>query len=507
MSTRLSTWVNQLKQIGGRRESGQIIVLFAVFVIVLMVLAGSAYDYASIVTDDARLQNSVDAAALAGSNTLSQNAGLPVGTPVAMAQATANAYLAVNGVATSTPGTTITMTFPTSTPVGTNASSPIIENLTLSVTRNHPNAFWPLVGLNSVTLRDAGGAHAARGMVDVMLSLDTTYSEVYTGSFTSIQTAVASFINTMNPTTADPRGPQIGIARWGGIMCDFQASDGSTYNVNCTDDKNVLTPLTQDRPTLLAVANGPSGAPCPAGAASNGGCPLTHLYYNAGNGNCPCPPGSTSARYTTTSGSFGNYNPAATGTKLPNAMSVVGVSPTNPYPILAAPYAWATANGGRNNVAAGTNARKVMVMMTDGNDELWPDPGNSGQSVTGYDAQVKAMSDVLKKGADGVASTNDDVEIYVVAYFCTPYSPGATSVPAQWCQSAIADTTAPHACPGPTWPPTSVTPSNIDTLLWSLSSSTPGTCDHYYPLGKSEGLLPQLFQALAGRISRGQLTS
>ena len=44
MSTRLSTWLNQLRTIGGRRESGQIIVLFAVFIIVLMVLAGSAYD-------------------------------------------------------------------------------------------------------------------------------------------------------------------------------------------------------------------------------------------------------------------------------------------------------------------------------------------------------------------------------------------------------------------------------------------------------------------------------
>ncbi len=52
-----------------------------------------------------------------------------------------------------------------------------------------------------------------------------------------------------------------------------------------------------------------------------------------------------------------------------------------------------------------------------------------------------------------------------------------------------------------------MTPSNIDILLYNISSSTPGTCDHYYPLGKSEGLLPQLFQALAGRISRGQLTS
>src|SRR3981189_353776 len=52
MSTRLSTWVNQLKQIGGRRESGQIIVLFAVFVIVLMVLAGSAYTYPSLLPAD-----------------------------------------------------------------------------------------------------------------------------------------------------------------------------------------------------------------------------------------------------------------------------------------------------------------------------------------------------------------------------------------------------------------------------------------------------------------------
>src|SRR4030081_729033 len=81
MPTRLSTCVNQLKQIGGRRESGQIIVLFAVFVIVLMVLAGSAYDYASIVTDDARLQNSVDAAVLAGSNSLVSRAPLPAGPP------------------------------------------------------------------------------------------------------------------------------------------------------------------------------------------------------------------------------------------------------------------------------------------------------------------------------------------------------------------------------------------------------------------------------------------
>ena len=66
----------------GRAAPGQIIVLFALFVVVLMVLAGSAYDYASIVVDDAQLQNSVDAAALAGSNALSAGAGQAGVTPV-----------------------------------------------------------------------------------------------------------------------------------------------------------------------------------------------------------------------------------------------------------------------------------------------------------------------------------------------------------------------------------------------------------------------------------------
>jgi hypothetical protein len=53
-----------------------------------------------------------------------------------------------------------------------------------------------------------------------------------------------------------------------------------------------------------------------------------------------------------------------------------------------------------------------------------------------------------------------------------------------------------------------MTTSAIDDKLNQLTSSTPGSCDHYYPLGKTETIqsLPGLFQALAGRISRGQLT-
>src|SRR5258708_25249780 len=63
MSTRLSTWVSQLKQIGGRREAGQIILPFAVFVILLIVLPRSAHDYAPILTPHPPLPNTPDPAA------------------------------------------------------------------------------------------------------------------------------------------------------------------------------------------------------------------------------------------------------------------------------------------------------------------------------------------------------------------------------------------------------------------------------------------------------------
>src|SRR5688500_409244 len=107
------------------RARGQVIVLFAIFMIVLMVLAGSAYDYASIVVEDARLQNAIDSASLAGANSLSMNVAQPRETAKAIAEATSRAYLAANGYATATPHTNIQYTFPTSTPVaaGTPAST------------------------------------------------------------------------------------------------------------------------------------------------------------------------------------------------------------------------------------------------------------------------------------------------------------------------------------------------------------------------------------------------
>ncbi len=466
-----------------RRERAQILVLFALLLTVLFVLAGSAWDYGSILIDDAQLQNGVDAAALAGANTLSQQAALPAPTAVAAAQATATEYLRQNGIASATSGTIVTFAFPTSTPAAGATPSPLRENLTVTVTRDHPTDFWPIIGINQVTLQGSGNGRAARGMVDVMLSLDTTGSEVIAGSFPSIQQAVVDFINQMNPTTSDPRGPRIGIARFAGIKCDYNASGvyGGSGTPPCTDDMTVLSGLTGDKQTLLKIANNSGTAACPVGV-SPFGCPLSHVTYTAPHASSYC--------------QMGWYCPYYTGTKLPNGINVMGSG---------ASTAWSTANGGRNDSPPGAGwARKVMVLMTDGQDEAWPDPSmNQGffpQSVSGWDTQVQTAAASLKLGPDGVAGTPDDVDLYVVGYFCTDQS----GFGSQFCQSQLARTASPHPCPSATLPP-AASRSAIDNLLIAISSSSPGTCDRYYPLAKTESL-PLLFQQLVGTISRGRLT-
>jgi hypothetical protein len=154
-----------------------------------------------------------------------------------------------------------------------------------------------------------------------------------------------------------------------------------------------------------------------------------------------------------------------------------------------------------------------MVIMTDGQDEAWPAPNSPSQwqppyfpqivlGSSGWDGQVVSLSNTLRLGLDGMAGTKDDVEIFVVGYFCTPYQ-GDYPPANNFCPSRTVDTSQPHPCPADTLPPAAQR-SPDDNLLIAMSSSTPGTCDHYYPVKKSESL-PQIFQQLAARLSRPRL--
>jgi Flp pilus assembly protein TadG len=463
------------------RQSGQIIVLFGVFLIVLLLLAGSAFDYASIVVDDAKLQNTVDAAALAGADTLSANAALPGQTPVSKAQTATVQYLNANHIDSTSSNIVITV-LPYSPPAPTPIpATTIYDSLSLTVTRNHPTAFWPLAGINSVNITGSGVAHAARGMVDVMMALDVTGSEYQSGSLPNaandtsqdwpIQEAVVQFVLQMRLQASDPRGARVGLARFAGLAGCTHNTAYDPPNYNCSQDAHLLSGLSTDAGQLIEIADpdDPNAAvSCPVGNPTTYAC---GLYWHTG-----------SPSY------------YVGGTRLPNAIWVMGLDETTLTPN--ANYAWSTANAGRNNSPTGTGwAHKVMILMTDGKDE--DSTGGSVSQAPTWDQKVKDMAAALKLGPDGIAGTQDDVEIYVINYACTPYDGGN-------CDSKLADTTSPHACPSASLPsPASM--SNTDQLLINVSSSAANTCDHYFPLKKTESL-PSLFSQLAGSISRGQLT-
>jgi Flp pilus assembly protein TadG len=468
------------------RQSGQIVVLFAVFLVVLLVLAGSAYDYASIVVDDSRLQNAVDSAALAGADSLSNNAALPGQTPVRIAQTVTTQYLNANHVDSSNATIGITV-LPYVPPAGTPTPViPIYDSISVDVSRSHPTSFWPLVGIPQVTLKGGGQAHAARGMVDVMLSLDLTGSENTSGSIPSslttsgtyaIQDAVAGFVRQMRLQAGDPRGARVGIARFAGLdTCTYNTSHDPDY-YNCANDADILMPLSTNAASMIRIADRydpDAAANCPAGAATTYAC---GLYWHSAT------PG---------------------GTRLPNSISVLGIDETSLTST--STYAWSTANGGRNDSPAGTGwAHKVLVLMTDGKNEDKTITNTPQDTLNGpWDTLFKNLATRLEKGQNNTAGDQDDVEIYVVNYACTPYNE------ANGCYSKLADTdiTSPspshHPCPSATLPSASAM-SDTDRLLIAASSSSPNSCDHYFPLRKTESL-PQLFSQLAGTISRGQLT-
>jgi hypothetical protein len=199
-----------------------------------------------------------------------------------------------------------------------------------------------------------------------------------------------------------------------------------------------------------------------------------------------------------------------TGTRLPAALNVVNTGSTFGY-------AWSTANGGRNDPATTGLARKVLVIMTDGFSQANAD-GNpySMTDPSTWDEEAITIANAMKNGPDGNAATTDDnVEIYTVGFFCTPYS--NDSGQSNWCRSKAAATgtvaAGTHPCPAATMPTSSkfsytassVTPG-VDDVLNKMASSTTGTCDHYFPISKSEGSsLPQLFRVVAGSIARGKL--
>ncbi len=486
-------WYQAANRSPGRGESGQILILAALVQVVLIAVVGFGIDYGLLLVERTRLQNAADAASLAGARALV--AGVGAGPSAATAAATT--FLTLHGYANDA-DTTVTLTV-----LPTAAGRPD-ERMRIEVTRRRETAFIRVIGIEEATVAAVAEAEASRSMIDIFLTLDLTGSMELSGTndLSQLRRAVVQFVGQFSLTTADPRSPRIGMARWAGIKCGWDRSADwmygdryidlgpgtSEYVGPCSDDVTVLTNLTASAPTLVKLADNTGTGTCPPGM-SIFACPLVSWRYTAP---VVAGPSTTPLGLRYNGSNLGSYYPTYTGTKLPNAISVLN---NGGY------YGFATANGGRNDASGEGWARKVVVLMTDGYNELWPVYGNPAGDASPWDGEVVSRAAALKLGPDGTAGTVDDVEVYVVGFFCTPYST-SSSAPQKWCRSRMADTPAPHPCPGP-W--NQAQASAIDSLLRDVSSSSPGTCDRYFPLRKTEDL-PQMFTVLAGQIARGRLT-
>ncbi|MBV8083524.1 MAG: pilus assembly protein [Chloroflexi bacterium] len=473
-----------------RDEGGAIAVSTVLLLIVFIAALGSVADMGLLLIEKANLRNVADSAALAGARALVS--GTNPGPTAAAAAATQ--YLAVHGIQQDA-STTVTYSYLNSPTTG------LLDRMKVDLVRQQPASFLTLVGLTGFSIAASSEAEAEPRMVDIGLSLDLTGSMELSGTndLDQLRRAVVEFINDVDPSPSVPDGPQIAMARFAGIMCGWNRSSkteqfinlgpgSSEYVAPCGDDKTVLTNLTLNQNLLLQLANNSGSGSCPFPQYA---CPLVSWTYAAQDIH-----GSGVAQGMSWSGQEQtSLNPTYTGTKLPNAISVFS---DGGY------YAWSSANGGRNNVNGEGTAHKVLVMITDGNDELWPDVGMpSGISTSSWDSEFLSRANALKLGPDGQAGTDDDVEIYTIGFYCTPYSSGtASSWPPNWCTSRMADTASPHPCPSAHWDPSQA--SATDTLLYEASSSSPGTCDHYFPIKKTESL-PPVFKQIASEIARSHL--
>lgn len=550
------SWCRRWLPDQARHSTGNIALYMAVMLTSLMGLAGAGVDYGLIVVETSRLQHALDAASLAGARALVTSTGANQTLRDADGEAAAVSYLGLHGYVNGQNGATFSYV-KSSSDTTTGASHDTMQVTGVVV---KPTRFWRVIGVNSTTLNRTATAIASGGMVDVMLSLDLTASMDVNGTdMPNLRDAVVAFINQMQLSTTDPRGSQVGIARWAGTVCSWtrgnpvantrtptpaSAPDGDTridwnkgeYTTPCFEDSTVLTYLSQTKDVMTRVANNTGAAACPTRPAA----PATRTGYSPGSmsqyacsldsytypytglnvvGTPVVPTGIDNKPY----GWFG-----VTGTNLSGSIKIVNGDRTGCY-------AWATSTtacptNGRNNPATTGMARKVLVIMTDGFSQLPVDGLPSGyptyratatpgtySAPDAWNKEAVDLSDRLKRGPDGDINTLDDnVEIYVVGFFPVPYVDDNSE--GNWQRSKAADYgtvdgSPRHPCPNTTLPissrfsyaGSSVSPG-VDEVLNRISSSRPGTCTHYFPIAKDEGTkLPQLFRVMAGSIARGRL--
>ncbi|HET8784374.1 MAG TPA: pilus assembly protein TadG-related protein [Candidatus Limnocylindrales bacterium] len=128
----------------GRREGGQILVLFTLAAVAIIAMTGLVLDGGSTFAQRRDQQNATDAAALAAANTYL------VTTSEIEATAAADSTAAANGFTDGVDGTSISVSYDYSSGV----------MVTVGIEALHPNAFTPVVGIDAWTVSTTSTAQA-----------------------------------------------------------------------------------------------------------------------------------------------------------------------------------------------------------------------------------------------------------------------------------------------------------------------------------------------------------
>ena len=125
-----------------RRDEGQILVIFALSLIVLLAMVGLVLDGGSTFAQRRQEQNAVDLAAIAAANDLIANQGSATWDATARSVAAKNGYLAGTG------GASLTVTCINCPGQALDANTPGVQ-VTVNVTAPHPNGFSAIVGMST----------------------------------------------------------------------------------------------------------------------------------------------------------------------------------------------------------------------------------------------------------------------------------------------------------------------------------------------------------------------
>ncbi|MDQ6670454.1 MAG: pilus assembly protein TadG-related protein [Chloroflexota bacterium] len=579
---------NARREMVGRRQ-GQVVIMFALCLTVLLLLLGGALDFAGVTMEKGRLQNAADSAALAAAQTLDDGGDKP------SASATATAFLSANGYPSTPPGNSIQIAYPTPSVGGVGNPQGIAQVADVSVGHPYQTPFWGLIGLPTVNLQVDAQASSSGRRFDIFLSIDESFS-MSDSDMAQLQRAAHLFVQTLNPTT-DQYSPKIAIAAFQGIRYTAEYSDMSTgkYTVAGLADSLILTHLTNKAQDLYHLIDGdPSNPGCPYFSISQDQpwmpysvFPPTGIdkegkkYGKDGvytGGYDPNKQGiyveGYAPAYTESTSQPPVPNPPFTqfacplrqdkkgdtsGRFIRNAITAAFVpSVWDPFPIdsvrhprgqqrdpLATWDAFSWQHGGRDGLQSdGTTrdpappAKRVLIVMTDGLNTIEPippgsrctglnpdgtssepqcgalnnqsfarydpahmQPANGAMTGTGTDADSVTVqaANAAKLGPDGSSAagkTADDIEIYTIGFY------GHN-------ESGLTSASAPPMCPAPVL--TAGMQSQMqraDKVLLGVSSSSPNSCDHYFPVDKSANQgLATIFASIAGRIKRAQLVN